>query len=254
MRKNMHSPPVDAERLLAAYAHTRDPETLDQIVGGHLYIAAIIARRFSGRGVEYDDLYQVASLALVKAVGRFEPQRGIKFASFATPAMVGEVKNYFRDRLRAIRLPRRGAKLMADIEGARERLLQNLRRQPTLAEIAKDLNAPLDEVIEALEMRGAANPMSLDAMPEDDEESSPLIAFLGIDDERYGEFEMGDMFTRAMDALTEREREVIRLRYYEGKTQRDVAEQINMSQMSVSRAERRALEQLRASIESGEDT
>ena len=123
MRRDAQRPTVDAERLLSEYRKNPDPAIIDRVVEAHLYIAAIIARRFSGRGVDYDDLYQVASLALYKSIERYDPERGVKFASFVTPTMVGEVKNYFRDRSRAIRLPRRGAKLMQDIERAREELV-----------------------------------------------------------------------------------------------------------------------------------
>ena len=102
---------LNSEALLKQYAHTRDPALREQIVEANLYIAQIVARRFSGRGVDYDDLYQVASLALFKAVDRYEPDKGVKFVSFVTPTMAGEVKNYFRDRSRTIRLPRKGAEL-----------------------------------------------------------------------------------------------------------------------------------------------
>ena len=101
----------NSEALLEQYAHSRDPALREQIVEANLYIAQLVARRFSGRGVDYDDLYQVAALALFKAVDRYEPGKGVKFVSFVTPTMAGEVKNYFRDRSRTIRLPRRGVEL-----------------------------------------------------------------------------------------------------------------------------------------------
>lgn len=101
MRNTAQRPPVDAEGLLKEYALTRNTAIRDKVVEAHLYIASIIARRFSGRGVEYDDLYQVASLSLLKSIERFDPERGIKFSSFVTPTMVGEVKNYFRDSFAA---------------------------------------------------------------------------------------------------------------------------------------------------------
>lgn len=252
MRKDAHGPPRSAEQLLGDYRQNRDPAILDRVVAAHLYIAAIIARRFSGRGVDYDDLYQVASLALYKSIERFDPDRGVKFVSYVTPNMVGEVKNYFRDRSRAIRLPRRGQQLMQDIEAAREALVQRLQRQPTADEIAAELELPVDEVIVSLEMRGAASLVSLDALPQEDEENAPLSAYLGIDERGYAEFERSDMLRRALEGLSAQQREVIRLRFFANKSQREAAQELGVSQMWVSRAERRALEQLRAALREDE--
>ena len=241
--------PLDVERLLREYRLHPDPEILERIVAAHLYIAAIIARRFSGRGVEYDDLYQVASLALYKSIERYNPDRGVKFATYVTPNMVGEVKNYFRDRSRAIRLPRRGQQLMRQIDSAREALVQTLRRQPTAEEIAGELGVPLDDVIESLEMRGAVSPVSLDALPQEDEENAPLSAYLGIEEQGYADFEWRDLLERAVRALDDSQREVIRMRFYENKSQREAAEKLGVSQMWVSRAERKALERMRRAVE-----
>ena len=112
---------------------------VDELVKKHLYVAEIVARKFSGRGVDFDDLYQVASLALFKAAKRYDPKREIKFVSFATPTMVGEVKNYFRDHSRLIRLPRKGTNLAKQISEARDRLSQILMRSPTIYELAEQL-------------------------------------------------------------------------------------------------------------------
>lgn len=248
MRKDAQRLPVNAELLLSEYQKSRDPAIIDRVVEAHLYIAAIIARRFSGRGVDYDDLYQVASLALYKSIDRYDPVRGVKFASFVTPNMVGEVKNYFRDRSRAIRLPRRGAQLMREVEQAREALVQELHRQPTADEIAKALGSTLDEVIEALEMTGAASPVSFDAMPLDDDDSAPLSSFFGMDEMGYAEFERSDMLSRALGTLTEQQQILIRRRFFDNASQREVAQELGVSQMWVSRAERKALEQLKEMI------
>lgn len=248
MRNTAQHPPVSAEMLLREYFVTGNPALRDRIVETHLYIAAIIARRFSGRGVDYDDLYQVASLALFKAIDRFEPDRGIKFASFVTPTMVGEVKNYFRDRSRAIRLPRRGGELMRLVEQAREQLAVELERQPTAKELAERLEVSEESVLETLEMRAAANPVSLDTMPAEDDETAPLSTYLGQEEQGYTAFERADLLRRAMEALDDRQRAVIQMRFFENKGQREVAEKIGVSQMSVSRAERRALEIMRAAI------
>ena len=253
MRNAAQRPPVDAEGLLREYAATGNVAIRDRVVEAHLYIASIIARRFSGRGVDYDDLYQVASLSLLKSVERYDPERGVKFASFVTPTMVGEVKNYFRDRSRLIRLPRRGGELLRAIESARDQLQMELQRQPTAEELARRSGASLEEVLEALEMRGAASPVSLDAMPVEDDESAPLSAFLGREDAGFAEFEKSDMLNRAISSLDERQRKVIRMRFFENKGQREGAQAIGVSQITVSRVERQALSRLREALTEGEN-
>ena len=252
MRNVAQRPLIDAEGLLKEYARTGDTAIRDRVVEAHLYIASIIARRFSGRGVDYDDLYQVASLSLLKSIERFDPDRGVKFASFVTPTMVGEVKNYFRDRSRLIRLPRRGSELVRTVEAARDDLQVELQRQPTAEELAERVGVPLEDVLEALEMRGAIAPVSLDTLPPEDDESAPLSVFLGQEDGGFAEFEKNDMLARAMQALDARQREVIRLRFFEGKGQREAAQEIGVSQMTVSRVERQALAILREALTEGE--
>lgn len=251
--RTLRQTPLETDALLAQYAHTRDAGTRERIVEEYLYIAQIVARRFSGRGVDYDDLYQVASLALFKAIDRFDASKGIKFVSFVTPTMVGEVKNYFRDRSRAIRLPRRSAELSQTLKAARARLEQSLGRSPRVDELAQEMGLREDAVVELLELGNAMSVTSLDAQVTEDEDSAPLSRFLGFEDPGYSEFERSDMLGRAMQTLDERQRAVIRGRFFENLSQRDVAQRLNISQMTVSRIERQALGQLREMI-SEEDT
>lgn len=234
-----------AEALLEEYARTRAPALRDEIVEGFLYIAEIIARRFSGRGVEYDDLYQVAALALVKGVDRFDVSKGIKFASFITPTMVGEVKNYFRDRSRAIRMPRRGAQLAREIREEKARLEQRLGRSPRVDELAETMNLTEDAVLEGLELGNALSPVSLDAPAADEDGEGTLGQMLGFEDPGFADFEQSDMLARAMEALDDRQRQIIRGRFFEGLSQRDLARRMGVSQMTVSRIERQALSILR---------
>ena len=238
----------NSEALLEQYAHTRDPALREQIVEANLYIAQIVARRFSGRGVDYDDLYQVASLALFKAVDRYEPDKGVKFVSFVTPTMAGEVKNYFRDRSRAIRLPRKGVELAQALKLTRSSLEQELGRSPKLDELAQAMKLSEDEVAEALELSNAMSVSSLDAQIAEDEENAPLSRFLGFDDPGFASFEQSDMLQRAMCALDERQQTVIQARFFENRSQRDLAAELGVSQMTVSRIERQALEKLREQI------
>ena len=236
---------IGAEALLMQYARTGAPELRDKIVELHLYIAEIIARKFSGRGVDYDDLYQVAALALFKAIDRFDITKGIKFASFVTPSMVGEVKNYFRDRSRAIRMPRRGMQLAQMVRKARAELEQELGRSPRVDELADHLNLSEDDVLEGLEMSSAATVASLDAQIGEEEDDSPLSKFIGASEQGFADFERNDMLKRAFSHLDERQLNVIRYRFFENLSQREVAQKMDISQMTVSRIERQALEILR---------
>ncbi|MGI6240292.1 MAG: sigma-70 family RNA polymerase sigma factor [Christensenellales bacterium] len=243
----------DAEPLLSEFALTGDPALRERIVEMHLNIAAMVAARFSGRGVDYDDLYQVASLALFKAVGRYDPDRGVKFATFATPTMIGEVKNYFRDRARVIRLPRNSSELIRAIENAIAELSQELFRQPTPDELAERMGVSVETVLEGMDLRGATRPASLDSTSDADESDTPLSAYLGFEERGFTDFERADMLSRAMETLTDQQREIIRYRFYDGLSQRDVAGRLGISQMSVSRAERRALQTLRSFMEKTEE-
>ena len=251
MRRNQRLPGEEIERLLALWNQTRRPEVRDRLVEAHLYIAEIIARKFSGRGVDYDDLYQVASLALFKAVGRYDPTRGIQLSSFVTPAMVGEVKNYFRDKSRTIRPPRRSAELIRLVDQSREQLTQKLQRSPRVDEIAEHANLSEDEVLEGLEA-SSMQPVSLDQQSMEDEDNLTLTHAIGAEEKGFSEFENADLLQRGMRTLSEKQQEVIRLRFFENLSQREVASLTGVSQMSVSRTERSALEQLRRAVLSDE--
>lgn len=239
----------NAERLAAEYYRNRDPDLRDQLIESQLYIAKIIARKFSGRGVDYDDLFQVASMALFKATERYDPAHGVKFSSFVTPSMVGEVKNYFRDRSRTIRLPRNGTERLARLEKAREALTASLMRSPTAQELAENMHVSLEDVLEALEIKGAMQMQSLDASPETDDDAAPLSAFLGVEERGFSNFENNDTIRRAMNTLPPRERDVVRLRFFENLSQRETSQRLHISQMTVSRVERKALSALKKALD-----
>ena len=249
MRNMQRLPGDEIKRLLQLWNETHLPEYRDRLVEAHLYIAEIIARKFSGRGVDYDDLYQVASLALFKAIGRYDPERGIQLSSFVTPGMVGEVKNYFRDKSRTIRPPRRSTELIRLVESARQELTQQLSRSPRVDEIAVHANLTEDEVLEGLEA-ASMQPISLDQQTVDEDEDLTLRQAIGTEEKGYSEFENADLLRRSMDQLTPKQQEVIRLRFFENLSQREVAQRTGVSQMSVSRTERSALERLRQLVTS----
>lgn len=230
--------------LLSEYCRTRDRKLRNSLVEEYMYIAEISARRFSGRGVEYDDLLQVASLALIKALERFDCSKGVEFTSFATPSVVGEVKNYFRDKLRLVRLPRRSTEIMRRAELARERLGHELGRNPTSAEIARALKLPVEVVLEAMESHTAGFSVSLDDRA-GEEDSQSVADTLGELDPSFESVELNDYLKRELSKLTEQERRVIIARFVGERSQRDIAQELGVSQMYVSRLERRVLSKLR---------
>lgn len=230
--------------LLSEYCRTRDRKLRNSLVEEYMYIAEISARRFSGRGVEYDDLVQVASLALIKALERFDCKKGVEFTSFATPSVVGEVKNYFRDKLRLVRLPRRSTEIMHRAELARERLGHELGRNPTPNEIAHELKLPAEVVLEAMESHNAGFSVSLDERA--GEEGAQSVAdTLGALDPSFESVELSDYLKRELSKLTEQERRVIIARFVGERSQRDIAQELGVSQMYVSRLERRVLSRMR---------
>ncbi len=231
------------DALVARYIHSRDPDLRDEVVRAYLPAARSVARKFAGRGVDEDDLFQVASLAMVKALDRFDPEKGVKFVSYVIPSMVGEVRNYFRDSARLIRLPRRGVQLAAQVNRARGELEQALGRSPRADEIANRLNVRLEDVLEALEIYNHRT-ISLDS----EDEETPIENFVGAEDAALEAFETSEQLAGAMSALSERERSVIRMRFFENLSQRQIAEKLNLSQMTVSRVERQALDALKKNI------
>lgn len=231
------------DALVARYIHSRDPDLRDEVVRAYLPAARSVARKFAGRGVDEDDLFQVASLAMVKALERFDPEKGVKFVSYVIPSMVGEVCNYFRDSARLIRLPRRGVQLAAQVNRARGELEQALGRSPRADEIADRLNVRLEDVLEALEIYNHRT-ISLDS----EDEETPIENFVGAEDAALEAFETSEQLAGAMSALSERERSVIRMRFFENLSQRQIAEKMNLSQMTVSRVERQALDALKKNI------
>ena len=250
MRTDFRLASEEIDRLLGLYAETGDAAYRDRAVEGCLYIAEIVAKKFSGRGVDYDDLFQVAALALTRAAERYDAGRGIRFATFATPSMVGEVKNYFRDKARLIRPPRRGMELLRLVESAREALTGELGRAPRLDELAERAGLSEDDVLEALEA-AAMQPVSLDETPPEGERSAAET--LGAEEPGFLDIENADLLRRSMEQLTDKQRGVIELRFFENLSQREAAQRLGVSQMSVSRTERSALEQMRRALEPDND-
>ena len=204
----------------------------------------MIAKKFVGRGVEYDDLYQVASLALMKGVDRFDETKGIKFSTFITPTIAGEIKNYFRDRSRLIHLPRRVSELRANIKRTSDEILSATGNSPTAGEIARILGVSEEEVVTAME---SGSVLSLDKTSDGDEGMS-FLDILPAPDDAFENIKRRDAVQSALKCLTDEERLLISCRYGKELSQMETAKRMNVSQMYVSRMERRILEKLKTNL------
>jgi RNA polymerase sigma-B factor len=236
-----------ADRLWAQYAHNHDPRTREELVHQFERLAYSIANRFVRRGVESDDLFQVAMLGLVKAVDRFDPASNYRFSTFATPTILGEIRRYFRDHSWTMHVPRGMQELAQSVNRASVSLTEELGRTPTSMEVAERLHAPEEEVVRAASLEESNRTLSLDGEIDkpDAERSSVLEGSLGVEDARLMQTEYRVGVSQALARLSEPLREVIRMRYLKELSQREVARRLSLSQMQVSRMEKRALAQLR---------
>ena len=241
--------------LLAELAED-DPRRMaarDELVTMHLPLAGFLARRFRDRGESLDDLTQVATIGLLKAVDRFDPERGVEFSTFATPTMVGEIKRHFRDKGWAIRVPRRLQELRISIGRATAELSQSTGRSPTVAELAEHLGVSQEQILEGLESAQAYATLSLDASSNDGtEDGSSLADTLGDDDPGLGEVDTRETLHPLVATLAPREQRIIHMRFYENMTQAQIAERVGVSQMHVSRLLAKSLAQLRTGLDEPE--
>ncbi len=231
-----------------AFAHQREAPLRDELVAAHLGLAEYLARRFANRGEPLEDLVQVASLGLIKAVDRFDPERGVEFSTYATHTIVGELKRHFRDKGWAIRAPRRMQELYLQLGKVVGTLSQELGHSPTIAELAAEVEVSEEEVLEALEAGQAYRSASLDA-PVGNEEGETLGAHLGEEDVSLADVESRATLSPLLAQLPPRERLILHLRFFEGLTQSEIATRLNISQMHVSRLLARSVSELRNAAE-----
>ena len=234
-------------QLFSSYRQSQDRALREQLVLAHTPRAAYLARKFANRGEPVDDLVQVATIGLLKAIDRFDPARGVQFSTYATVTIVGEIRRHFRDRFWTIRVSRGLRELNNRLMRAKDRLSQELGRTPTVDEMARECGVGLERAIEAFEVGRAYHPASLDAQIEGEEEYDRL----GADDPALQGVVDRVSLERAVQCLPERLQATIRMRYYQGLGQAEVARRLGTSQMAVSRIERQALELLRASWHDG---
>lgn len=241
----------EIKRLFNEYSENRDKKTRDILIEKNLYIAEILAKKYVNRGIEYDDLLQVASMALILAVERFDVSKGYEFSSFATPTIVGEIKKHFRDKGWVIRVPRRIQELSKKVNNAKNHLNQSLLRTPTIKDIADYLKITEEEVIEAMEGSRVYAPQSLDISfdSQNDDSEVNLQDLIGEEEDDYAKIEFRDFIEKAMKQLNEVEKTILVDRYFEKKTQVSIAKNLDISQMTVSRMEKKIIEKLKKELE-----
>lgn len=220
----------------------------DQLINGYLPVAEHIARRFAGRGEPLDDLIQVATVGLINAVDRFEPARGSNFLSFAVPTITGEVRRYFRDHGWSTRVPRRLKDLNLAIRSAVAEMSQQLGRAPRPSELADRLGVPVSQVIEGLQAGEAYRSSSLDEMLGCGEGTATLGEFVGALDAELALIDHRETLRPVLAELSPRDRKILILRFFHQQTQTQIAEQVGISQMHVSRVLRQTLTYLRDRI------
>jgi RNA polymerase sigma-B factor len=238
--------------LFERYLRHGDERARAQLVERFLPLARQLARRYQRAEEPLDDLVQVASLGLIKAIDRFDPDRKVAFSSYAVPTILGELKRHFRDRTWSIRVPRDLQELALKVDKAVATLSRDLRRSPSVIEIAEAVQTSEEQVLEALEAAGAYRATSLESPRGTGEDADTLGDTMGTDESGFGLAEDRATLDRLLAAVSPREREVLRLRFEQDMTQAEIGEIIGVSQMQVSRLIRQALARLRTAAESGE--
>ena len=234
------------ETLFQRYKETGDVAIRNQIAEKYLYIADIIAKKFVGRGVEFDDLKQVASLALLRGIDRFDPDLGMQFTTFITPTITGEIKNYFRDKSRMVKIPRRLGEIAMLVKNFTAEYASTNGVKPSVKTITEELKLSEEDVVRALEV---GNPLSLDtAMTGEGEEAESLYEVVPDGNDDYEDVDTRETLRVAMEDFTDTERALIKYRYEDELSQSETAKRLGVSQMFVSRMERKLLLRLKSRL------
>lgn len=242
---------LDSKELFKMYSDTRSDDVRDELFERHLFIAEILSKKYVNKGIEYEDIYQVASLGLLYAIQRYDLSKGFEFSSYATPTIIGEIKKHFRDKGWSIRVPRRIQELSKKVNKTKQTLNQKYERVPTISEIAEYLSVTDEEVIEAMEASKVYVPKSLDIYYESgsDDKEIQLIDIVGEDDKLFDFVDNKDFILKVMEKLTSVEKKIIKDRFFNEKTQIHVANELGVSQMTVSRMEKKIIKRFREEFE-----
>jgi len=238
---------IDSKVLFKMYKESKDINIRNELIHRYMYITEILSKKYVNKGIDYEDIYQVASLGLIYAIERYDVDRGFEFSSFATPTIIGEIKKYFRDKGWSVRVPRRIQELSKKINVAKSKLQQDLQRVPRIEDIAEYLSCTEEQVIEAMEASQVYTPKSLDISYDSsgDDKDIQLLDIIGEDDKYFDVIENRDFIEKCMEKLNEVELKIIQDRFFESKTQIQVANELNVSQMTVSRMEKKIIKKFR---------
>lgn len=238
---------IDSKVLFKMYKESKDIHIRNELIHRYMYITEILSKKYVNKGIDYEDIYQVASLGLIYAIERYDVDRGFEFSSFATPTIIGEIKKYFRDKGWSVRVPRRIQELSKKINVAKGKLQQDLQRVPKIEDIAEYLSCTEEQVIEAMEASQVYTPKSLDISYDSsgDDKDIQLLDIIGEDDKYFDVIENRDFIEKCMEKLNEVELKIIQDRFFESKTQIQVANELNVSQMTVSRMEKKIIKKFR---------
>ncbi|MFL5959214.1 MAG: SigB/SigF/SigG family RNA polymerase sigma factor [Gaiellaceae bacterium] len=246
---------IDDKILLRRYHEDGDLQAREQLIEQYMSLVRSLARRYSYRGEQLEDLVQIGAIGLIKAIDRFDLERGVELTTYATPNIIGEIKRHFRDKGWSVRVPRGLQELNVQLSRLVEQLTVQLGRSPTIPELAKAAGVEEEEVLEALESGRAYTSLSLSVGGGggDDDDLDPLES-LGTEEHQYEVSEDRAVLAPGFKALDERERKILQLRFFEGLTQSQIAQQVGISQMHVSRLIRRSLEKIRETIAEDEES
>lgn len=238
------------QELFNQYQSNPSIELRNQIVEDYLFMVDILIRKYLGKGVDYDDLYQVGALALVSAVERFDVSKGYDFKSFATPTILGEIKKYFRDKQWSLKVPRRTKEIATKVQEVKSELTVKLGKTPTIEEISEATGFTHEQIMQAMESFKAYGTYSLDSpsLTSDDSEDSPLERYVGFEDLGYERIEINDIITNVLSRFSESYRFIFKQRFIENKSQSAIAEALGVSQMTVSRAEKSIIEEFKREL------
>ena len=235
--------------LFRRYKEEGDEEAREQLIMSHLNLVRFLAAKFKNRGEPLDDLIQVGTVGLIKAIDRFDLSRGLEFTTYATPTIMGEIKRHFRDKGWSVRVPRRLQELSAKVNQATDELTKELRRSPSVEEIAQSLDVSVDEVLEAMESSGAYSSVSLETSSSDEEDAPSVIDRYATEDQALVSADDRMVLEDAIREFSPREQDVIRMRFVEGLTQVEIAKRLGVSQVQVSRLLRRTLKRIQEKID-----
>jgi RNA polymerase sigma-B factor len=246
---------IDDKILLRRYHEDGDLQAREQLIEQYMSLVRSLARRYSYRGEQLEDLVQIGAIGLIKAIDRFDLERGVELTTYATPNIIGEIKRHFRDKGWSVRVPRGLQELNVQLSRLVEQLTVQYSRSPTIPELAKAAGVEEELVLEALESGRAYTSLSLSVGGGggDDDDLDPLES-LGTEEHQYEVSEDRAVLAPGFKALDERERKILQLRFFEGLTQSQIAQQVGISQMHVSRLIRRSLEKIRETIAEDEES